>query len=329
MATKAYLTEEEFEEGKRIFLAPSPLTPRERRMACSKWLAGKLEGRMSALDGWVEAKPVLLGSWARGELCPKSDVDLLLTGDEAAAAKLVSQAQSQGIKIRSRLPEDHSDWSAGVEPFDVLALHSARACSPEAAAELERQKERLFTNKKMKRQILASLRKERLIRQKRHDSVANYLEPQLKFGAGGLRDLEQALNAGRLHREKFLAADKQAFEKIEEAKDFLLCLRQLVHWFGGGDILAAGFQPEIARLLGYERLPELMKELQIRLERGSFYADWVVEQTSKTLQPSGLWTPPKVVSAFTRDPSLSNQYFVRRQTSKIWETTAIGSVDSF
>ncbi len=61
MATKAYLTEEEFEEGKRIFLAPSPLTPRERRMACSKWLAGKLEGRMSALDGWVEAKPVLLG----------------------------------------------------------------------------------------------------------------------------------------------------------------------------------------------------------------------------------------------------------------------------
>ena len=75
---------------------------------------------------WQNAKPIALGSWARHELCPKSDLDLLFVGEEAAAAEITRMAQEAGIKIRSRIPESRADWTVGVEAFDVLSLFYAR-----------------------------------------------------------------------------------------------------------------------------------------------------------------------------------------------------------
>jgi [protein-PII] uridylyltransferase len=337
MATKAYLSAEEFEEGKRLFLEASFPDLKTRRQKCSAWLSEKLEAKLASLPGWSDSGPIRLGSWSRGELSPKSDVDLILVGKEEAAGNLSREAQSLGIKIRSRLPENPKDWSLGVEPFDVLALFSAVASDEKSQALLSDQQKLLFRPAHLKK-ILQAIRKERSERQKRHDSISNYLEPQLKLGAGGLRDLEQALVIGELFPYYFSPTDKEAFQKIWEAKEFLLVLRQLVHWLGGSDVLAAGFQPEIAKVLGYSHLSELMKDVQVRLERGSFYADWVVEQTKrpgvaasggaasgKRLNggPSSVAviaiSPVGVVSLLSKEPSLSNQYFVRRQSRAMWK----------
>jgi [protein-PII] uridylyltransferase len=66
----------------------------------------------------------------------------------------------------------------------------------------------------------------------------------------------------------------------------------------------------------------MMKDVQIRLERGSFYADWVVEQASLTvksaLPPKKIPTPLGVIDLFTKAPTINNQYFVRRRTKIIW-----------
>jgi [protein-PII] uridylyltransferase len=319
MATKAYLSSQEFETGRKLFLSDEFESLNIRTEKCSQWLSERLLARLSAMAGWEASQPIRLGSWARGELCPKSDVDLLFVGDEVAVAKLVKRAQSEGIKIRSRTPADKSDWSVGVEPFDILALFAARAFDAESAYLLEKQIDQLKTQKALKRSILSAIRRERRERQRRYDSVSNYLEPQLKYGAGGLRDLEQALVMREFSFHSF--SDGAAFAKITEAKKFLLGLRQLAHWLGGSDVLAGSFQPEIARILGFQNLSELMKQVQIRLERGSFYADWVVEQVAnKKAIKSEIrdLKPDAIVQLFTKDSSLSNQYMVRVRSRKIW-----------
>jgi [protein-PII] uridylyltransferase len=310
MATKAYLSASDFEYGKQRAL---------RGPECSQWLSEKLLERLSSFPKWKEAKAIRLGSWSREELCPKSDVDLLLLGEESDVREFVEAAQKNGIKIRSRLPQNPSDWTVGVEPFDVLALLHAKAFDIGDERKLIEQQAQIRAKKSTIKKILTAVRKERQIRQRRHDSVSNYLEPNLKFGAGGLRDLEQALAVYHLFPEKFSDHDQEVIKKIVEAKNFLLMLRQLVHWLGGGDILAAGFQPEIAKLLGFAHLSELMKEVQIRLERGSFYADWVVEfATTKEQPPRSPLSPFGVIALFTKSPSITNQYFVRRRTRTTW-----------
>jgi [protein-PII] uridylyltransferase len=206
-----------------------------------------------------------------------------------------------------------------VEPFDVLALLSAKAFSTEGDELLQRQRQRILKQKAVLKKILHSVRKERVIRQRRHDSVSNYLEPNLKFGTGGLRDLEQALAVAELFPERFSEHDRSAIQKIADAKNFLLSLRQMVHWLGGGDILAAGFQPELARCLGFSHLSELMKDVHVRLERGSFYADWVTEQAVRSPKlPKKTLSPMGVIALFTKEPGISHQYFVRRRTRDIW-----------
>src|SRR5438045_2233762 len=127
MATKAYLTPEQFEEGRKRFLQDNGKSPEELSRICSRWLSDRLEERLRSIPGFEAAQPIRLGSWARGELCPKSDVDLVLIGEEKLVGPFVAGAQEAGIKIRARLPENPADWSVGVEPFDVAALFSARA----------------------------------------------------------------------------------------------------------------------------------------------------------------------------------------------------------
>ncbi|MDZ4081478.1 MAG: hypothetical protein U1E10_00960, partial [Bdellovibrionales bacterium] len=60
---------------------------------------------------WIEALPIALGSWARRELTPKSDLDILFAGSEVAAAAITKAAMEAGLGIRSRIPEDRADWS--------------------------------------------------------------------------------------------------------------------------------------------------------------------------------------------------------------------------
>lgn len=326
MATKAYLSEEDFEAGRSKFLLASFADLETRAKECSDWLSLKLSERLMALPRWDEVKAIRLGSWARGELCPKSDVDLLLLGSEEAVGEFVSAAQKSGIKIRSRMPEDPLDWTIGVEPFDVSALLTAQAFTPDVASQLEAQKKKILSQKMQLKKISSTIRKERLVRQKRHDSVSNYLEPNLKFGAGGLRDLEQAVTLQALFESRFSDHDKEVMQKVREAKNFLLGLRQMVHWLGGSDVLAATFQLEIAKILGYTQGAELMKDVQIRLERGSFYADWVAERkaaaSKSSEEPRRTPSPLGVIDLFTKAPTLTNQYFVRRRTKLIWGQTS-------
>ena len=228
------------------------------------------------LRDWELAMPIALGSWARGELCPKSDLDLVFAGDEEAASRVTRVAQEAGLKIRSRVPEDASDWTVGVEAFDVLALLKAKPLTEEAGRKYLEQLEVLKPRlKKSRRAYYAALKKERGERNERFDSIANYLEPNLKYGPGALRDMGQAMQLRALFPERFESSEREHALHVFEyyRKFFLLARIQVQLGEGGGDLLSAYEQAGVSAWFGYESSRDFMREIQKGLSRVSFYAD--------------------------------------------------------
>src|ERR1700722_4169578 len=109
MATRSFLIDSEVEQGLQKLIGPPgsgafPAEVRERRMEFSLWLEQCLLRRFESLGDFAALKPVLLGSWSRRELCPKSDIDLLFTGDEDQVQEFVAKAFRHGLKLRARTP---------------------------------------------------------------------------------------------------------------------------------------------------------------------------------------------------------------------------------
>lgn len=229
-----------------------------------------------AKSDWLKSKPIALGSWARGQLCPKSDLDLLFAGDETAAALVTRRSQEAGIKIRSRIPESAKDWTKGVEAFDVLALLSAKPLTESATTAFEEQMSLLSPRlPKLRRGYFSALKSERRDRTERFDSIANFLEPNLKFGPGGLRDMGQALQLRLLFPERFEDPScAHALQVFDYYRRFFLMSRIRVQLAeGGGDLLNAHEQAGVARWFGFEMSRDFMREIQKGLSRVSFYSD--------------------------------------------------------
>ncbi|NJL24263.1 MAG: HD domain-containing protein [Calothrix sp. SM1_5_4] len=167
------------------------------------------------------------------------------------------------------------------------------------------------------REIFKALRAEREERRKRQDSIANYLEPNLKFGAGGLRDIEQALALRKLFADAFRDADPYPFEVLAEIKEELLYLRCYLHLLRSGDVLTAQDQLELARRLNMGSARELMTFIQSELERASFYADWVVAYGAASRKARGnahetFSSLNDVLYKLRENPSVFRQFEIRR-----------------
>src|SRR5438309_1456452 len=132
MATRSFLLDSEADEALQRLTTGSrfPDNVRSSREAFCLWLETKLLDRLNALGNFSRLEPVLLGSWSRHELTPKSDIDLLFAGPESETKEFISRAFKAGLKLRARTPENLEDWTVGVEPFDILALNSAKALNP-------------------------------------------------------------------------------------------------------------------------------------------------------------------------------------------------------
>ncbi len=328
MATKSFLTEEDLAQAARKLRAPQrPPDGDERKVAdfgsreFSIWLGKRLEERLAKHPDWQRSHPVALGSWARGELTPKSDIDILFCGPEENVKTLTSDFAREGVKLRYRVPEDPADWTKGVEPFDVLALHMAMPFTPEAEEKLGAQIDLLRArNQAFRKDLLKAMREERAARAERYDSISNFLEPNLKFGPGGLRDLEQALVTRQLFGDRFGSEQcRHAFEVLGYYKAFFLLVRQKLQLIapGGGDILSAHEQKPISDWLGFIDPKDFMREIQKGVSRVSFYADWVIEQASrpmarlKAVDAEKLVTPVQLLAVLERDPSILMQNRIR------------------
>ena len=159
MARKTFLTSDQLKDSGSRFLSWQLGGADSLGYQFSAWLGERALELAAEIPGWREARPVLLGSWARGELCPQSDLDLLFLGPDEIVSQVTSHFQKQGIKLRSRIPVDKENWCEGVEFKDWLSLRSAQAVFPEEEALVLSQKNKvnLFI-KKHKRRILSWLK---------------------------------------------------------------------------------------------------------------------------------------------------------------------------
>ena len=213
MAARSFLKTEKMEAAKAFF-STLPANS-ESSILFSKYLQAEL--KLELPRGWEELRPILLGSWARGELSPRSDLDVLFLADEEKVQSFTREAQSRGIRLGFRVPQNSDDWTEGVELSDCFALFDAVALNPEDAQIVEEQKLRIRQNSKLKQKMALFAKTENESRRLRYDGYSQVLEPNLKYGAGGLRDILQARILIQLFQEKMVDVNEN-LARLEESK---------------------------------------------------------------------------------------------------------------
>lgn len=276
----------------------------------SKWLSVNIEAQLRKLPHWLKAQPIAIGSWGRGELAPVSDLDVVFCGAEADVTALLAELKEKNIELKYRFAKNKDNWAEGSNIFEVNALFSGIPFTRGAAAALAVQKQKIIAKRKsFRRSLLREFEKERSKRNHRYDSITNYLEPQIKFGPGGLRDIQQALMIAEWYKE-LLAPLESTIESLQQIKGYLLTIRQKLHLLGYSDVLVAQSQRDLAQWFGYASAAEFMRELQKILFMVSFDCDLIFEicLRGKEFASPQFSTAKAVLKALKSDPSLTTQY---------------------
>jgi [protein-PII] uridylyltransferase len=196
---------------------------------------------VARLVGETDLAVVATGGWGRRELCPFSDLDILVVaGDVAAAGDQVEQLLyplwDSGLRVGHavRDPIGAAELAAG-DLRTATPLLDARlvAGSRELVESLDRAVWRAIAPGGDGRDLVRKLADEKSRRHRRFGDSLYLLEPNIKHGIGGLRDLSTALWAARA---RFRAAEideliglgqlsRRQVEVLSASRDFLLALR--------------------------------------------------------------------------------------------------------
>ena len=232
------------------------------------------------MDGWIrelfdnavkEHAPrgkvalIAVGGYGRGELAPFSDLDVLLVHDEVRnieefASRIWYPVWDQGLKLghsvrtvteTKRLAGEDLDTATGILTSRHLAGDKDLTDEIVSAARANWKSEKKGWLRKLHTRVLE--------RQKKSGEVAFLLEPDLKEGMGGLRDIHAigwALEAGLI----LSGEDTLALARNNET---LIRARVALHRATGraGDVLRLEDQDGVASALGYSNADELMSEI--------------------------------------------------------------------
>jgi [protein-PII] uridylyltransferase len=225
---------------------------------------------------------VALGSYGRGELCPGSDVDVLLlhtgrgrrgVGDVRALAEQVwYPLWDAGFVTGHGARTVRESISLADDDLDALTtlLEARHVVGNEAlTAELVERGRQLA--RKRQARVLKRLAEDSELRRLRPGPVAEMLEPDLKEGAGGLRDVQSLEWAGwtfgapgggaALVERGYLSPDDRA--RLFSGRERLLEARVALQRVTGSraDRLALQEQDAVAASLGLDSAGTLVRDL--------------------------------------------------------------------
>jgi [protein-PII] uridylyltransferase len=209
---------------------------------------------------------VAVGGYGRGELAPQSDVDLLLVHDgkvdglEAAATALWYPLWDAGLKLGHAVRSYDDQLSLASDDLDTAtAMLSTRylAGDEELAARLAT--EGLARWRRNGRRWLDALRSKVVERRTQAGDVAYLLEPDLKDGHGGLRDVQTLWWAA--DADLLVPADDLA--QLDACYATLVDVRVALHRTTGrpGDVLRLEDQDAVAAALGAPSADALMADV--------------------------------------------------------------------
>lgn len=247
-----------------------------------------VQGLFSELAAELHAPPglalVALGSYGRRELSPQSDLDLLLLRGPGVSEESVAPLArafptllwdlKRAVGWSARGP-DECVRAADADHTIRTALLDALFLAGDVAVFNVFEEEVLpaLLTHRADAYIQDKVQELRSRRERFGDSVF-LLEPNLKQGDGGLRDLETALWIARVRfRTRGLTGLLQQsilpgsqVTRLKAARDFLLRIRHQLHFLRGRkeDRLTFDLQEELARFLGYQQGPVLPVEAFMR-----------------------------------------------------------------
>jgi [protein-PII] uridylyltransferase len=229
--------------------------------ATDAWLAGLVED--SGAPAGVAL--VAVGGYGRRELSPHSDIDLLLLHEprvevSAVAERIWYPIWDAGLKLGHAVRTTREALALAADDLDTAtSLLSARhlAGDPGLTAELRERAVALW--RKRARRWLAEISRRVRERHEAQGEVAFLLEPDLKEGRGGLRDVH-AIRWAELAQQVMLEDDDAT---IAPAYDTLLAARVELHRRirRASDRLLLQEQDAVAEALGRASADELMRDV--------------------------------------------------------------------
>ncbi|WP_419998226.1 [protein-PII] uridylyltransferase [Streptomyces boninensis] len=268
--------------------------PRRAALAglTDRWLAALVHEAAGSADGDGAVRGVSLvavGGYGRGELSPRSDLDLLLLHDgslgkgelAALADRIWYPVWDLGLALDHSVRTTSEAMSTAGDDLKVqLGLLDARHLAGDAGltAGLRTGVLAGWRNQAAKR--LPELRELTQERAERHGELQFLLEPDLKEARGGLRDI----TALRAVAASWLADAPR--EGLERARTCLLDVRDALHLATGRatDRLALQEQDQVAGDLGLLDADTLLREVYEAARTVSYAADVTWREVDRVLR---------------------------------------------
>lgn len=244
---------------------------------------------------------VAVGGYGRGELWPYSDLDLILLHRDDAnigevAEKLWYPVWDRGLKLGHGVFTVDESVELAVEELDhATSLLSCRHIAGDFSLtrEMSEATEVLWDQDGPK--FLASLSKRVSERHFRVSDVAFTIEPELKEGRGGLRDLHALAWAERAQPG---FASVSLSELHDEARILTEVRVELQRLRGrAGDVLSLDDQDGVADALGDGEGQALMYRLALAARRVAWYSDEAWSRWSREQQLPARRSQPVAISA--------------------------------
>jgi len=214
-----------------------------------------------------------VGGYGRGELFPRSDIDVLVLGEpeaqqaqEGAIARLFALLWDAGLPVSHAVRSPAQCTVAGADQTVLTALIESRPLAADAGAIAALAEAISPARLWPPREYFIAKREELQARHQRFGDTADNLEPDLKDGPGGLRDLHtlgwMALRAFGVHNLDALVGlghlgpDEAAALRRERRE--LARLRYGLHLVANRpeERLRFDYQKALAQRLGYADDPE-------------------------------------------------------------------------
>jgi len=241
-----------------------------------RWSAGRrsdlFDAALVALFSAGDAPPgvalAALGGYGRRQQLPRSDVDLLVVHDgrrlddvAALVDRVLYPLWDVGLEVGQavRTPDECASIAterldAATAMLDLRYLAGDEGLAAEAGAHVRAGVSADPAG------FVARLRDGAAARADRYGSTAHLLEPELKEGAGGLRDIQTIAWVGAAVEGVSLRDRERA--ALDAAEEFLIRVRSALHLETGRrtDRLVLDHQPSIAREMGFIDEPRLIAE---------------------------------------------------------------------
>jgi [protein-PII] uridylyltransferase len=205
---------------------------------------------------------VALGGYGRRVLCPGSDVDLMVLHAERRDDK-VRQAAEQvfypfwnaGIPLGHAVRTVGESLAEASDRLDVVcSLLDARPVAGDPALHEEMDRKLRATLSKQRDRWLERLAEDAAARHSGTAACSTSLEPDLKEGSGGLRDVHAVGWTLAIARDRADLIRQEERARLDRAEEFLVRLRSALHLLTAkrGDRLFRDHQIDLAPALGFD-----------------------------------------------------------------------------